>query len=100
MEKWENDNDFEEQTITGIVVREYYYTFTTYDNWNFIIKKNNNIIPRVGMNVRFYGRGIKHPIRGLMIDGKMIFYKTRQEQDEIDKQSRVERLHRARYIEH
>jgi len=89
MKKW-SDTEFEEEIITKVTDEEDYYSIVTENNWCSGVEKKYNIRPIVGTKVRFYGKGLGSPIRGLMLDGKMVFYRTQQEQAEKDEQSTID----------
>jgi hypothetical protein len=56
---------------------------------------NNGVVPTVGATVRFYGRGLGCPVRGLDIDGQEVFYRTPEQQEEYHKQQ-VEEMNEQR----
>lgn len=83
--KWDNDMEFEETSIAKVEEDETSYIITREEGWCFSVDKKHGIEPKRGMKARFYGRSIGFPVRGLMLDGKMVFYKTPTEQEEEHK---------------
>lgn len=60
--------------------------YITHGGWQFYVKAEHGIEPRVGDEVRFYGCGIGFPVRGLTINGRVVFYRT--EADEAERHRR------------
>ena len=52
----------------------------------FLVDVKYGVKPRVGQVVSFYGAGEFRPIRGLKIDTEMVFYRTKDEQEELNRQ--------------
>lgn len=52
----------------------------------FYVPPTSPVVPKAGMTARFYGRGIGFIVRGLDIDGQEVFYRTEDEQNEIQRQ--------------
>lgn len=85
MNKWDNDTEFEETTIIEVRDLGDTYDIKRKEGWNFFVDKKHGVEPKVGMKARFYGGGIGRTVRGLMLDDKMVFYKTPEELDEEHK---------------
>ena len=72
-----NDNEFQEHKLEK--VSDY-----DKDSWELKVDggscicciKNGNFVPKKGMKVRFYGRGFGFPVRGIDIDGHIMYYRT------------------------
>jgi len=97
MEKWENDTEFEETTIKKVVSNGDCCVITREDGWCFGVNvKKYDIEPKVGMKARFYCKGLGSPVRGLMLDGKMVFYKTREVKAEEDVHSLIDQYFNQR----
>lgn len=81
MANWKDDGEFYENTIDEVEEREDGYTIK-HDGLCFGgIYKPCPIVPKVGMKARFFAKGVFYQIRGLVIDGVPIFYRTREEQE-------------------
>lgn len=53
-----------------------------FDSMCFWCPPESPIEPQVGMTARLYGRGFGHRVRGLVIDGRTVFYRTEAEDAE------------------
>ena len=83
MEYPENDEQFEEQTLTGVEQNKDGGWTIKYDGaWCFFVDADSPVVPEVGMAARFYGRGIGSRVRGLFLDGVRVFYRTEVEDEE------------------
>lgn len=60
------------------------YSIQLKDNWCFFIDKKNeeDVIPKVGDNIKLYGKGVGYPIRGVVIEGKVVYYRNEAQQEE------------------
>jgi len=65
-------------------------SFTKVDGWIFGIQKEWNIKPKVGDIARFYGRGIGYIVRGLDINGRQCYYRTKEQQNAKDAKSNAD----------
>lgn len=54
--------------------------------WSFFCPKESPIVPKPGMEARFYGRGIGYIVRGLTLNGTIVFYRTEAEEEARHKQ--------------
>lgn len=79
-----DDPDFEAVTIAKVVKSTGGWEITRDDGWSFFVPDNPDVEPKVGMPVRFYGRGIGFTVRGLFVDHKKVFYRTAEEQSRKD----------------
>lgn len=61
------------------------------DGWSFCIDPAWPVQPRVGSRLRFYGRGIGFPVRGLYIDGRCAYYRTEAEEREKGERDQADR---------
>jgi hypothetical protein len=82
----EHDTEYDEGTITDVRPGT--------DGWEITWQEDgregygglsfwcpdNGVEPKVGSRVRFYGRGFGYPVRGLVVDGQTVFYRTEKEQ--------------------
>jgi len=46
-----------------------------------LIPKHATFIPKVGMKAKFYGRGFGYPVRGVVIEDTVMFYRTKEEEE-------------------
>lgn len=85
------DPEFYDSTLDHVTEDEHGWTIS-HGGWCFHVSRGeqeaDNVMPvaRPGMPLRFYGGGIGTPVRGLMVDGAVVFYKTAaeyREQSEI-----------------
>ena len=80
-EEW-CDTEYEETTITEVRGdAEKGWEIKRSDGFSFMFECKD-FTPLVGMTARFYGKGIGYIVRGLVIDGHEIFYRTREQDDE------------------
>jgi len=72
------DNECEHLNI--ISVRENKYKNYDIETGNgFIITPKMKFVPKVGMTIDLYGKGFGYTVRGMVIDGKVIYYRTEEE---------------------
>lgn len=57
---------------------------------------DKGIEPRVGDTIRFWGRGIGYPFRGIALNGRTVFYETEAEQQVEWKRTEEERKRKQR----
>lgn len=95
------DNEYEELTIKKVETSERGYTITPSDGWCFggITKDMVRIAgapePREGMKIRFYPRGIGTTVRGVMLEGVMLYYRDHAaQQRKHDLESAAENMRR------
>lgn len=65
---------------------------------SFYLSKEHGAEPQVGDTIYFYGDGIGHIIRGVALNGTVVFYRTPEEQEEQNRQiverMRIDRIER------
>jgi len=76
-----NDKHFEDILIKNVSEESDGYSVTRTDGWSFYVYKKHKIVPKIDDTMRFYGRGIGSTVRGLAINGKVIYYKTEDQED-------------------
>lgn len=81
MNRWDADTDFEDKIITKVEDGEKYWTIGC-DGWCFGVPKENGVTPYVGDTARFYPGGLGHEVRGLLLNGREVYYRTAEEQAE------------------
>lgn len=67
------------------------------DSWSFYVPPESPVVPTKGMRVRLYGRGLGCTVRGLFLDGRGVFYRTAEEQEEADRKWLDDREKQQRY---
>ena len=75
----ETDKQFEEHKLTGVRKSEKGWEIT-HDGWTMFMDECG-ITPKVGDVARYYGKGIGFTVRGLMINGRVAFYRTEAEEN-------------------
>ncbi len=75
------DDEFEETTIKKVQKYENGWEILREDGWSFHVPLKSQVVPKIGMPIRFYGKGIGSPVRGLFIDGLKVFYRTKKQQE-------------------
>lgn len=77
-----NDRQYEEVTVES-VERESSggWSIKRSDGWSFWAQADSPIEPKPGMTARFYGKGIGFTVRGLVLDGVTVFYRTEAEEE-------------------
>lgn len=81
---WVDDTEFETSTIEKVDRSGDGWTMLLDSGWSFFCPANDVVVPAPGMAARLYGKGIGHTVRGLVIDGKPVFYRTDAEQQAKD----------------
>lgn len=79
---WETDTEFELVKITGVRAGSDGWEIIRHDGWIFYVEAKHGVEPKVGDLARFYGRGIGGSVRGLVLGGRVVYYRTAQE-DEV-----------------
>lgn len=79
-----DDEQYETKTIAEVRDENGYWSMKFDDGWWLSLAKGHEVEPKVGDEARLYGRGIGCPVRGVVVAGKVAFY--RSEADEAAKQ--------------
>lgn len=98
----QHDTEFEEITIAGVTDEDGKgWAIERSDGWSFFVPPTSPVVPRIGDTARFYGRGIGRPVRGLAINGTVVFYRTNAEywQDFEAEQQRADQRRREKFEE-
>jgi hypothetical protein len=69
------DTQFEDVKITEVKEDDSGWEIKRDDGWSFFINKPSPVVPVAGSVARFYGKGMGFPVRGLSIDGTMVYYR-------------------------
>jgi hypothetical protein len=88
-----HDTDVEVATLDRVEFVGGYYELHREDGWSFSYQASEapHFEPRIGDVARFYGRGVGFVVRGLVIRGRTIFYRTEAEQRAKDDAEIAER---------
>jgi hypothetical protein len=79
------DDKFEDVALVEVRPVKDGYELKRADGWSFWLP-DNGIEPHAGDKARFYGDGIGRPVRGVAINGVVVFYRTEVEQAEKNRQ--------------
>src|SRR5690349_6978437 len=83
----EADTQFESGRIKDVRSEgEHGWSIRREDGWSFCVPADSPIEPKAGMECRFYGEGIGRPVRGLVMDGQVVFYRTAAEDEQHHKE--------------
>lgn len=85
---WVTDSKCELVTIAKVSRIGDHYQLTREDGWTLSID-DPGFEPKAGQKARFYGDGIGYPVRGVVIEGRLCYYRTADEQ----KQHLTDRLY-------
>lgn len=76
----ENDTEFRELSIKSVDDQKAGgWSITTDDGWSFFVPPDSPVPPAVGMTARFYGQGVGYAVRGLLLDGQEVFYRSAED---------------------
>lgn len=80
----ENDTEYETSTIEHVERSGDGWVFRSDEGWSlgFSASDAPDFVPRVGDEVLTYGRGFGYSVRGLVIAGRVIYYRTTAEERE------------------
>lgn len=74
------DTQFEESTIKAVhAYKDGGWQIEKEDGWAFYIPPESPVEPKPGMTVRMYGKGIGYTVRGVTLDGQVVYYRTEEE---------------------
>lgn len=76
-----SDRQFEDTTVKSVQRDRSGWTIERGDGWMFHVPAESPIEPKPGMRARFYGKGIGFDVRGLVLDGATVFYRTVAEEE-------------------
>lgn len=81
----DDDKQFEETTLTKVDHGTIGWSVTQDNGWSFFIEATSPVEPKVGSKVRLYGAGIGSRIRGVVLDGTLVYYRSPSEDEEYSK---------------
>jgi hypothetical protein len=86
MNPWDNDKQFEIHQIESVTGSHKHFVirFTT----GLSLLCPSDFIPEPRMEVKVFGRGFGHPVRGLIIDNRAVYYSTQAEHDAAAEEER------------
>lgn len=90
-----NDKEFEEARIAEVEAGEGGWTIKQ-DGGLCFWCPDNGVEPKVGDIARFYGRGFGFTVRGLTINGAVVFYRTPEQQEAHDAMQQATRNQKDR----
>lgn len=77
-----NDDQFEDVKIRKAVKTETGWEIIRDDGFSFFFEGFPSLEPKEGSTARFYGKGIGRPVRGLIFDNHLVFYRTEKEHED------------------
>lgn len=80
-QEFNNDVEFTENRVTSVRESETHYQIEC-DGWWLGIPKVAGVVPVVGSVARLYGKGSGCTVRGVLIDGKRVYYRTAEQEKE------------------
>jgi hypothetical protein len=76
----DNDTQFTTNTITKVEgTPEKGYALTMDDGWSIWTSSPCTVVPKVGDELRLYGKGLGFAVRGMFIAGQLVYYRTEDE---------------------
>lgn len=79
-ERWKNDGQFEAKAIRKVDEGSGSWIMTFADGWSLGLAKSYGVTPVAGKWARLYGDGIGRPVRGVVIDGQVAYYRDEDEE--------------------
>lgn len=79
------DDEFETVTATRVHNGDEYWEVGS-NSYSFCVPKKYSVEPKVGDKIRVYGR-FGNAIRGIVVNDTVLFYRTADEQDKINRQT-------------
>lgn len=89
----ENDKQYREDTVAKVRIGSKGWEVQGTDGWSlFVTNSECQTPPKEGETLRYYGRGIGSPVRGIVVGGRTYRYQTEAEQNEDFRQSQRQRI--------
>jgi hypothetical protein len=76
------DTDFRDVLIEKAERDGEGWSLTFDDGWSFGVGAECPVEPKPGMRVRLFGKGIGYRVRGITIDGQVVYYRTAAEDED------------------
>lgn len=83
------DKQFETNVIKSFNKETGGYSLTFESGWSFWMP-DVGFAPEVGQTAKLFGRGIGYTVRGLVVNDKVVFYRTEAEQEELHRKKQAE----------
>lgn len=77
-----DDSEWWEGRIRAVVDRPDYWETTDEQGLVFFILKKHGVPPSIGDTLRYYGSGAPNAIRGVEINGRQVFYESKEQFEE------------------
>ena len=84
------DREFETNIIKEFRKSDTGYELTFENGWSFFMP-DVGFAPEVGQTAKLYGRGTGYTVRGLVVNDRVVFYRTEAEQEELHRKEQAER---------
>ena len=84
------DREFDINTIKSFNKETGGYSLTFDNGWSFWMPEVG-FAPEVGQTAKLYGRGTGYTVRGLVVNDRVVFYRTEAEQSELQRKEQAER---------
>ena len=82
--RWAGDSEFETFKLENVKSCKSGWTIVFDGGWHLQIAESP-VVPKIGMTVTVFRHAFGSPIRGLLLDGQCIYYRTREEEDAKNK---------------
>lgn len=92
---WRHDQQFETNTIKSFTAETGGYSLTFDNGWSFWMP-DAGFAPGVGQTAKLYGRGTGYQVRGLVVNDRVVFYRTEAEQEELNRKEQAAREDKKR----
>jgi len=79
LEYIKEDNQYSKYVITKVSKSDNGYEISS--DIGFMFFDNPTIVPEVGMEIKYYGKGFGYAVRGVVINGVIIYYRTPEENE-------------------
>lgn len=84
------DRQFETSIIKSFTTETGGYSLTFDNGWSFWMP-DVGFAPEVGQTAKLYGRGTGCQVRGLVVNDRVVFYRTEAEQEELNRKDQADR---------
>lgn len=84
------DREFETNIIKSFSKEPHGHSLTFDNGWSFWMPECG-FAPEVGQAAKLYGRGTGYTVRGLVVNDRVVFYRTEAEQEELHRKEQADR---------